>query len=570
MKDNLKEIIYKIALKNAVDHNGKASLKHVVSKIFSVYPDIKKEVDIKEIVSLAKNIVEEINKLTLSEQKKIIEEKYPDLLTEKEKEEKKGLDPLPGAEYGKLRVRFAPNPNGPLHIGHARAIVLNDEYAKMYKGTFILRLEDTDPRTKRPMPEAYEWIPQDIKWLGAKIHEFYVQSLRMNIYYEYAKKLIELGKAYVCLCDKDTIAKKRIKGEKCEHRDQPVEKNLELWDKMIEGYFKEGEAVLRVKTDLNHKNPSVRDWITFRIIENPNHPKVGNKYIVWPTYNFSCSVDDHLMAITHVIRMKEHIVNQEKQKYIFQHFGWEPPLYFEYGAIIVTDMPFHKSKIIEGLKKGLYKGWDDVNLPTLMALRRRGIRPEAIREYIISLGLNPVKVIINWSKIYKINRRLIDSQTPRYFFVESPKIVKFSVPVDMVVKVPKHPYNKKLGYKVYKIKKGDLIIYIDNSDFKELNKGDIFRLKDFANLKVKKKKENKLICTFYKDQSILPKIKKIQWVLDNSKVNCEIEGIGKVYKGYVEAYIINEKVEIVQFERKFFARIEEKNQEKVKGVYTHD
>ncbi|RLF67330.1 MAG: glutamate--tRNA ligase, partial [Thermoplasmata archaeon] len=193
----LRDIIYALALKYAVKYGGKTSAKSLVGKLIAIRPDIKAH--IKDVIPHIERIVNEVNNLTLEEQKTLLE-KYSEILPkEKPKEEKKALPPLSGAEEGKVRMRFAPGPSGPLHIGHSRAVVLNDEYVRMYKGALILRLEDTNP--KNVLPEAYDMIKEDVSWLKAKWHEFYIQSDRIEIYYEHAKKLLEMGKAYICTED---------------------------------------------------------------------------------------------------------------------------------------------------------------------------------------------------------------------------------------------------------------------------------------------------------------------------------------------------------------------------------
>ena len=276
----IKEIIYKHALKNAVKYGGKAQLKPVISKVFHEKPDLKKRA--REIVEIAREIIREVNSLTLEEQKRILREKWPEELKEEKREYKKTLPPLPNvSKYKMVVTRFAPNPDFDIHIGNARAAILSHEYARMYNGKFILRFEDTDPKTKTPIKEAYDAIRESLKWLGIKWDEEYIQSLRMEIYYEYARKLIEKGGAYVDLCSPEEISRMRKEGIRCKHAQQSVEENLELWDKMLSGYFGEQEAVLRVKTDPQYPDPSVRDWIALRIIDTTKypHPIVGSKYI---------------------------------------------------------------------------------------------------------------------------------------------------------------------------------------------------------------------------------------------------------------------------------------------------
>jgi glutamyl-tRNA synthetase (EC 6.1.1.17) len=169
ISEEIELIAYKYALQNAVRHGGKAAEGPVMSKVLGERQDLRQRA--KEVATIVRKVVEKVNSMSLEEQRKELETKFPELLEEKKVEERKGLPPLQGVKEGSLVVRFAPNPDGPLHLGNARAAIINDEYAKMYKGKFILRFDDTDPKVKVPIREAYEWIREDLKWLGVNVHE---------------------------------------------------------------------------------------------------------------------------------------------------------------------------------------------------------------------------------------------------------------------------------------------------------------------------------------------------------------------------------------------------------------
>ena len=358
-------------------------------------------------------------------------------LESKKAEEEKGLPPLPNVEkYERVITRFSPNPDCVLHLGSARAIILCHEYARMYDGLFYLRFEDTDPKGKRPRLEFYEAIREDLLWLGCKWDREFIQSDRLQIYYEHAEKLLEMGKAYVCTCAKEEFRKRILAKKPCPCRDLPAEKQLERWKHMHDGTFKEGEAVVRIKTDLNHPNPAVRDWPALRIIDTEKypHPRVGSKFRVWPLYNFACGIDDHLLGITHIIRGKEHLTNMERQKYMYAHFGWEYPEAIHYGRLKITGAYLSKSKIVEGIRQGVFSGWDDPRLATLRALRRRGITPEAIKKLIIDVGPKTADVTLSWENLYAYNRKVIDAKADRYFFVEKP--------IELTVKNVSKPYSQ--------------------------------------------------------------------------------------------------------------------------------
>ena len=295
---NLKEKIILIALENALRFKGTANNKAVLNSAMAKIPECRK--DFKGTSKTANECAEYINNLSLEEQHKMAEEKNL-LIEKKQVKEKKEFPNLEDAHEGKIVMRFAPNPNGPLSLGHCRIALLNWHYVKKYKGKYILRFEDTDPRIKVPLKEAYDWIKRDISYLGIKPDLVYRQSTKFDIYYDLAGKLIEKNHAYVCTC-MDKFRELKNKKIACPCRDKPSSIHKERWDKMFSGY-KSGEAVLVLKTDIKHKNPAMRDFPIFRIIEEKdnNHPYLENTR-VWPLYDFASPVQDHLDGVTPVIR----------------------------------------------------------------------------------------------------------------------------------------------------------------------------------------------------------------------------------------------------------------------------
>ncbi|AKG39390.1 MAG: glutamate--tRNA ligase [Infirmifilum sp.] len=451
MEVDVEKVALKYALANAVRFGGKAEVKAVVSKVFAELPELRTRA--REIVAVVTDVVSRVNNMTLEEQEKLLRETWPEaLVREKRVEEERKLPPLPRVEEfnGFVVTRFAPNPDFVLHLGSARPAILNYYYAKvMYKGKFILRFEDTDPKTKKPMLEAYDMIREDLKWLGVKWDEEYIQSLRMPIYYEHARKLIETGGAYVCTHPRDEIKRIRDEGRPDPCSLLPPETHLERWEKMLAGEYGEEQAVLRIKTDPAHPNPSVRDWIAFRVLDtskNP-HPLVGDKYTVWPTYNFACAIDDHLMGITHILRGEEHAVNTIKQEYIYRHFGWKPPVGIHFGRLNLEGMILSKSVIRRGIEKGAYHGWDDIRLGTLIALRRRGILPQTIWDLVFEVGIKPSTATLSTEKIHALNKKYLEPISNRYMFVAEPvkEYVLSGVTLPVVAEVMVHPSYPERG-----------------------------------------------------------------------------------------------------------------------------
>ncbi|MCX6685225.1 MAG: glutamate--tRNA ligase, partial [Methanoregula sp.] len=352
-EQDLRDLIYKCALQNAVKHGGIPQAGAVIGMVIGAHPELRTRA--KEVTALAREVLAEVTTLSPEERRNKLEEIAPEMiaaLSEKH-EQKKMLPDLEGAENGVV-MRFAPNPSGPLHIGHARAAVLNDAYVKQYSGSYILRIEDTDP--KRVDPLAYETVKEDIAWLGLGITRTVTQSDRLPLYYDLCRQLIERGGAYVCTCDNEHFKELKLAKSACPCRDQPVETNLDLWEKMLDHTFREGEVSVRVKTDLTHPDPAMRDFPAFRILDSPPHPKVEAH--VYPLMNFSVVADDHLLGVTHVIRGKDHIANTRRQRYIYDHFGWKVPVYRHYGRMGIEGVVLSTSQMRLGIKKGEYTGWD--------------------------------------------------------------------------------------------------------------------------------------------------------------------------------------------------------------------
>lgn len=475
------------ALENAVKHGGRALPQPVMSKLLGAKPELRPRA--RELLKIVEEIVQEVNSLSLEDQKRLLESMAPvEEFSAKVTAERRGLPPLPEAVEGKVVTRFAPNPDFVLHLGSARPAILSYEYARMYKGRFILRFEDTDPKTKAPMREAYDLIREDLRWLGLTWDEEYIQSLRMDIYYEYARRLIMIGGAYVCTCSREVMSESRMKGYRCACAARAVEHQLDLWDHMLAGGFREGEAVLRIKTDITHPNPSVRDWVAFRIIDTEKHPHplTGSKYVVWPTYNFACAIDDHLMGVTHILRGAEHEVNTLKQKYIFDYFGWKYPVAVHFGRMGIEGAILSKSKIREGIRKGFYLGFDDPRLATLRALRRRGLLSEAIYELILHVGIKPSTARISLENLYAINRKYLEKIANRYMFVPDPVPIELRTCCELVGRVPRHPSFPERGSREIRVsaESGVARVYIARSDLEVLPEGSEVRLLGLANIRM--------------------------------------------------------------------------------------
>ena len=575
---DLREQIRKAALLNAVSHDGKAQAGAMVGKILGERQDLRSK--IKELSIIINSVVNEVNSLKLAEQKAIVEERWP-VTQKKEKTEEKKLPPLPNADkYVQIVTRFSPNPDCVLHLGSARAILLSHEYARMYKGKFILRFEDTDPKIKKPSLEFYESIKQDLKWLGCKVDEEYIQSDRLPIYYEYTERLIGDGNAYVCECPPEEFRKKIVAKQACPCRNLSAVENLKRWHRMLNGGYTEGQAVVRVKTDLENPNPAVRDWPALRIIDTKKypHPRVGSKYSVWPLYNLAAGIDDHLMGMTHIIRGKEHYTNMVRQKYMYKYLHWDYPEAIHYGRLKITGAFLSKSKIVQGVKEGIYTGFDDPRLGTFLALRKRGITPEAIKKMIIDVGIKSNDVTLSWENLFSYNRKILDATSNRYFFVSNPvELNVLKVPKIFHPKLPMHPEKPQQGFREYTVSphgnEKAITFWISKKDAEAMKTGDIIRLMEIFNVKIESKIGNSQTATFLSESfEEVRKIKAplIQWIPKNEEFPCQIVmPDATIVEGFAESACKKLKPDaIIQFERFGFTRIDEVNQ-KLVGYYAH-
>lgn len=559
----MKDIIRRAALHNAVTHEGQASNGPVMQKVMGENPEMRPRA--KEIMAMLGEIVAQVNSLSLDEQQAEVEKLGID--TEKKRVEiKKGLPELKNADN--VVMRFAPGPSGPLHIGHSRAVILNDEFCRKYKGKFILRFEDTNPQ--KIDPDAYKMIPEDLEWLGVEVHETYCQSDRMEEYYRVARELIEKGAGYVCLCEADHWRQLKNNCKPCPHRDLSVEETLAEFEKMMDGTYTDGEASFMVKTDLEHKNPAVRDFVGLRILKDVEHPRQGTKYHVYPLYNFSVAVDDHLMGCTHILRGKDHLNNTYRQEYVYDHLGWEKPNFIHYGFVSIPDVLLKTSSIKEQIKAGEFTGWDDVRLGTFRAVGRRGIRPEALREYWKEVGLKQVDITFSFKNLNSYNKKLIDPVSNRYFFIKEPSRVLLEVNEPLSGEAPKHPEDPEKGVRKFELtpEEGVLEIFVEKMDLEGVSPGEIVRLKDLCNIEVVKDGDHWKGVYKGNDTSNLKKGSKIfQWVCGGVPGTLLMPD-GKVSEGIVEKNILDEDLDTVQFERIGFVRLEERSSEKVKAVFT--
>lgn len=548
--------IRKYALQNAVQFEGKATLGAVLGKVMAENPELRPRA--KEITATVKRIVDSVNGMTLEAQRTELQSVAPELLHKEVKARESALPDLKNVT-GEVRMRMAPNPSGPLHVGHSRMAILNDEYVKRYGGICYNRFEDTDPA--RIDPTGYDTIPEDFEWLGVTIHKTLIQSDRFQIYYDHARQLLQMGKAYVCTCKPEEWRDLKNHKRACPHREQPLNEQLVRWHKMFDGSYKPEEASLMVKTDLNHPNPAVRDFVGLRIDDTP-HPRTGTKYRVYPLMNLSVAIDDHLMDLTHVLRGKDHLNNTYRQEYVFDYFGWKKPEYIHYGRVSLEDVQLSTSKMAKGIMEGQYSGWDDPRLGTLRALRRRGIRPESLRRYWIDVGIKEVDIEFSWKTLYSFNRDLIDDSSNRYFFVADPVRLTIKGAPALRAKAPLHPDHPERGTRGLDIG-ADGSVYVSGDDL--VGSPSRLRLKDLCNIDLADGGARYA----GNDLSVLKEgVQIVHWVPVDSLPAEVLMTDGAVRKGFAERGLAEAEGKTVQLERFGFARVERVSP-KVQCIFAH-
>lgn len=545
------DVILAYALENALLHGGKAQANSVLPKLFQVG---LKKTEIKDIMPLIDSAVKKVNSMSIDSQT-LEFDRLSSVLPEKQRKEREGLPELLNAEKGKVVLRHAPFPSGAIHIGNAIPLIINDEYVKMYDGKAFLIIDDTiGSEDKQITPESYKMIPEDLDLLGIKYTGGIIyRSDRLNIYYKYAEELIKKNKAYVCFCNAERLRDNRAAGKECECRKKHYEENMKDWKWMFSKDAKEGSAVLRIKTSMQAPDPAFRDRVLFRISERP-HPRIKG-FKVWPMLEMTAAIDDHLLGITHIIRGNQLRIEGEMEKTIWDIFGWAHPELIYTPLITLEGLKISKSKSQEEVRKGIYAGWNDPRTWSIRSLIKRGIQPQAIREFIKKFGMSSKEnMVVPIELLYNENMKIIEPTAHRYFFIQNPIKIKIEKAKKMKAELPLHPNHPEKG--VREISTGTNF-YIQENDFKALEEGKIYRLMHLLNFE---KKENKLI--FHSTEQKNEKIERIMHWLPVSKTLPKVKVLmdnGELIEGLGEKDIKNLKIgDIIQFERFAFCRLNSK------------
>ena len=377
-------------------------------------------------------------------------------------------DNASGRFNGKVHTRFPPEPNGYLHLGHAKSICLNFGVAKEFNGLCNLRFDDTNP--SKEDTEYGESIREDVRWLGGDWgdREFYASNYFDKLY-EYAEQLIKMGKAYVDDLTADEIREYRgtltQPGRESPYRNRSVEENLDLFRRMRAGEFADGTHVLRAKIDMASPNLVMRDPTLYRI-RHATHHRTGDKWCIYPMYDFTHPLSDSIEGITHSLCTLEFVNNRELYNWVLETLNVYHPEQTEFARLNLTYTVLSKRKLIQLVKEGYVKGWDDPRMPTLSALRRRGVPPEAIHDFCRRIGMAKSEAVVEYGLLEFCIREYLNAHAPRWMAVLNPvRLVIDNYPEDQedVFEMPLYPDDDSFGSRKVPFTRE---LYIDRDDFR--------------------------------------------------------------------------------------------------------
>ena len=565
LRERIEREAERAALFNALKHGSDAQVGAIMGPLMGENPDFREHGD--RIPGVIAPVIERVNGLDESAKRDRLEELDPEAVEEldaEEEEDEHDLPDLSNTDDG-VKMRAAPNPNGPWHIGHARMPAVIGTYAERYDGEFIVRFDDTDPETKRPDLDAYDAILEDIEYLGFEPSEVYRASDRLDIYYEHARELIDAGGAYTCTCPQGDFSELKNSGEACPHREKDAETVHEEFDAMVDGEYESGDVVLRVRTDIDHKNPALRDFVAFRMIDTPHPREEAADYRCWPMLDFQSGIDDHLTGVTHIIRGIDLQDSAKKQRFVYDYFGWEYPEVVHWGHVQVDayDVKLSTSTLKEKIGAGEYDGWDDPRVPTIKSLRRRGIRGQAIVDAMVELGTSTSDVDLPISNIYAHNRELVDDETDRAFAVREG--VRFEVAGGPgSAHPPVHPDHEDRGERDIPV--GDSVM-LEPDDVPEV--GERVWLKGFGPFG---REGDTLV---YTDESIdivrEKDVPVVHWVPTDGSVSVRMRTMDGDVACFAEPGIESyDEGDLLQFERIGFVRIDEQTDRETVVYFTHE
>ncbi|XP_002434363.3 bifunctional glutamate/proline--tRNA ligase [Ixodes scapularis] len=396
------------------------------------------------------------------------------------KEEGKFVD-LPGAEVGKVVVRFPPEASGYLHVGHAKAALLNQYYQEAFKGKLIMRFDDTNPEKEKEDFEKV--ILDDVKKLEITPDRYTFTSDYFELLLQKCEELLRKGLAYVDDTDPETMKAEREQRQDSKNRGNSVEKNLQLWEQMKKGTEHGLKCCVRAKIDMKSNNGCMRDPALYRC-KIMSHPRTGDKYKVYPTYDFACPIVDSIEGVTHALRTTEYHDRDEQFFWVLDSLGMRKPHIYEYSRLNMMNTVLSKRKLTWFVENKIVDGWDDPRMPTVRGVLRRGMTVEGLKQFIVAQGSSRSVVMMDWDKIWAFNKKVIEPVAPRHTTVEKENAVVVEAPglKEGKLEVAVHPKNTSLGTR-------DLVVapqlLVDQSDARAMKAGENVTFIGLGNLKIK-------------------------------------------------------------------------------------
>ncbi|XP_054136277.1 bifunctional glutamate/proline--tRNA ligase isoform X4 [Melozone crissalis] len=442
------------------------------------------------------------------------------MATEKEKKADVGkFVELPGAEMGKVIVRFPPEASGYLHIGHAKAALLNQHYQVNFKGKLIMRFDDTNPEKEKEDFEKV--ILEDVAMLHIKPDQFTYTSDHFETIMKYAEKLILEGKAYVDDTPAEQMKAEREQRVESKHRNNCVNKNLQMWEEMKKGTEYGQTCCLRAKIDMSSNNGCMRDPTLYRCKNQP-HPRTGSTYNVYPTYDFACPIVDSIEGVTHALRTTEYHDRDEQFYWIIEALGIRKPYIWEYSRLNLNNTVLSKRKLTWFVNEGLVDGWDDPRFPTVRGVLRRGMTVEGLKQFIAAQGSSRSVVNMEWDKIWSFNKKVIDPVAPRYTALLKDAVVPVNIPEaqEEMKEVAKHPKNADVGLKPVWYSSR---VLIEGADAETLAEGEVVTFINWGNIIITKLNRNssgKIVSINAKlnlDNKDFKKTTKITWLAETPR-----------------------------------------------------
>ncbi|XP_068586506.1 bifunctional glutamate/proline--tRNA ligase isoform X2 [Cebidichthys violaceus] len=425
---------------------------------------------------------------------------------------------LPGAEMGKVVVRFPPEASGYLHIGHAKAALLNQHYQVTFKGKLIMRFDDTNPEKEKEDFEKV--ILEDVAMLQIHPDQFTYTSDHFTTIMEFAEQLLAEGKAYIDNTPPEQMKLEREQRTESKCRNNTVEQNMKMWSEMKAGTASGQTCCMRAKIDMNSNNGCLRDPTLYRCKNTP-HPRTGNTYHVYPTYDFACPIVDSLEDVTHALRTTEYHDRDEQFYWIIDALRLRKPHIWEYARLNLNNTVLSKRKLTWFVDQGYVDGWDDPRFPTVRGVLRRGMTVEGLKQFIAAQGGSRSVVNMEWDKIWAFNKKVIDPVAPRYTALSSSYVVPVSVSeaTEEMKEVAKHPKNAEVGMK--EVWYGPRVL-VEGADAETFSEGEMVTFINWGNLiitKISKGADAKVVSMEARlalENTDFKKTTKITWLADTN------------------------------------------------------